>query len=108
MPWLARSPTKALGEFASFCGDSGDGRSVLCGFDGKAQQLLHDPVHLFVVHNSMLCVRGLMTTAGALSVALERPRHPMDEYQVVIRRGWFELVEEPTAALPMRPLRRHG
>jgi hypothetical protein len=34
---------------------------VLCGLAGKTQQLLHYPVHLFVVHDSMLCVRALMT-----------------------------------------------
>ncbi len=53
--------TEASGEFASFCGDSGDGLSVLFGLAGKAQQLLHYPVHLFVVHDSMVWVRGMMT-----------------------------------------------
>jgi hypothetical protein len=34
---------------------------VLRGLARKAQQLLHYPVHLFVVHDSMVWVRGLMT-----------------------------------------------
>src|ERR1035441_1867158 len=53
--------TEACGELASSCGDTGDGRSMLCGFAVKAQQLLHHPVHLSVVHDSMVRVRGLMT-----------------------------------------------
>jgi hypothetical protein len=43
---------------------------VLCSLARKAQELLHYPVHLLVVHDSMVCVRGLMTVARELSVVL--------------------------------------
>ena len=65
--------TEAPGEFASSCGDSGDGRSVLRGLAGKAQQLLDYLVHLLVVRDSMLWVKGLMTTSTPARLICPNP-----------------------------------